>query len=108
MGKPVDFRIKGKSMITYSLCMDCQKPLGWGASAGCSTWAGFFRFDLSHGLCERCKDKRLAELREIQFQREGLALRSQSPVEQFLAIETEWREHETKRPLARLLKECGI
>lgn len=58
-------------MIVYSLCMDCQIPLGcFTATAG----ATVVRFDLSHGLCERCKGKRLAEIEAIRFEREGLSL----------------------------------
>lgn len=105
-------------MITYSVCMDCQTPLGsFTATAGVSVVS----FNLSHGLCERCRDKRLAEIEALRFQREGLALEreresrrlaNQAEAEYIESRQPGWRgELETGasgKRLSQLLKECGI
>jgi hypothetical protein len=45
-------------MITYSICMQCQRPLDKWAAAGAEP----FRFVLNHGVCPSCRDKMLAEV----------------------------------------------
>lgn len=85
--------------------MDCETPLGcFTATAGVNA----IRFDLSHGLCERCKSIRLAELESIRLARavaDGLnAERERESRALRFATET----GDTGKRLSQLLKECGI
>lgn len=61
-------------MITVTVCMDCTATIRFSSEIGSWRW-NLSRFDVSHGLCDRCRDKRMAELNGLKLERDDTARR---------------------------------